>query len=343
MSCRSRGFMPVALLPLALTCLTLTWSAPADAQDADRDNDRDAFAEDLPADDDRQALRQRANDGDWFRAPARFAGDVGPEDFPSVEVHDAVLANTRAATARAVYRRTESAMHAAVRSAEREFVNSKELREAMEAEERAYEAYEAARREALRDVANNAQYRAMLDLRRGLSDRIAGRHDLYREAARAYTSRPSVRLTSSASAPVALPPVAGDELLAMATLKMKVGTDARDMEREALQANENVRKARQELAAARAKVSEMRKGFDEKLRGDEELTKAREALEDARIARLAAETYLKGANLAAGEALDYAWRLRRYDYYRYSSRYDSYYPYRYALPHYGHQFVGGRP
>src|SRR5207248_841995 len=64
--------------------------------------------------------RRRANDRDWFRAPVQ----QGPEDFPSAEVHDAVVANTRAATARAVYRRVESEMHRAVRAAVREFEQS---------------------------------------------------------------------------------------------------------------------------------------------------------------------------------------------------------------------------
>ncbi|MDQ3149523.1 MAG: hypothetical protein M3Q38_06330, partial [Chloroflexota bacterium] len=52
-------------------------------------------------------------------------------------------------------------------------------------------------------------------------------------------------------------------------------------------------------------------------------------LEDARIARLTASAYLKGAAIAAEEALDFAYYLNRY--HRYSGAgyrdYREYYPY----------------
>ncbi len=336
----SCGLLPVALLPFSLMCLALAWPLPAGAGLQDADARGDAFAEDAPADDGRRDRRQRANDADWFRAPAQYGDGAGIDDFPSAEVHDAVVANTRAATARANFRRTESALHSAVRGAVREFENSKELREALAAEEKAYAAYQSARRDALRGVSSDPQYRAMIDLREGLSERIAGKHERHEGLVREVTGDPSVRLTASASRPVVLPPVAGNELVAMATLKLRVGTEARDMERAALEGNEAVGKARREFEEASAKVASLRSGFDESLRDNDELKQAREALEDARVARVAAETYFKGADLAAGEALDYAWRLRRYDYYRYSSRLNDYY---YPLPHYGYRFVGSRP
>ena len=343
MSRSRRGFLPVALLPFVLACVANAWSLPASARVQEAGDQGDALADD-GADDGKRQRRQRANDGDWFRMPAAY-GDGGIQDFPSAQVHDAVVANTRAATARAEYRRAETSLHAAVRGAVRDFEKSKELREARAAEDKAYAAYQSARRDALRDVSSDPQYRAMMDLREGLTDRIAGRHERYEELVREVTSDPSVRLLSTPSKPVPLPPVAGNELVAMATLKMRIGTEAREMERAALENNENVRKAREEFEAAGAKVASLRGSFDEMLRDNEDLKKAREALEDARIARVAAETYFKGANLAAGKALDYAWWLRRYDYYRYSRYPDYYYPYSYRLgvPYYGARLVGVRP
>ena len=81
------------------------------------------------------------------------------------------------------------------------------------------------------------------------------------------------------------------------------------MERVAAENNENVRKAKNSKPPAQ--VASLRGSFDETLRDNEDLKKAAGALEDARIMRLAAETYFKAPSLAAGEALDYAWHLRR--------------------------------
>jgi hypothetical protein len=263
--------------------------------------------------------RQRANDDDWFRAPVQPGQAAGPADFPSAEIHDAVVANTRAAAARAMFRRAETALSAAVRGAVRSFESSAEYRQAVADEQRAYDVYLAARRDALRDVTADAKYKAMEDLRQNLSEQIAGRRQSSQEAVDRLVS---VRLVSANEAVRTPPP---DSLVAMAELKMRVGSDARAMERDALEGNDKVRQARADLAAAGARLAELRARSDETARNNPDIARARTDLEDARVARVTAETYLRGANRAAGEALDFAWWNHRYDYNR--NLYDGYPPY----------------
>ena len=333
-----RRFLSAALLPAALLCLSVM---PGNASARDRllvnaDAEAEVFADEAeaaPAP--REDQRRRANEHDWFRAPLRDGGyDDGVEDFPSAEVHDAVVANARAAGARAQFRRAESALSGTVRSAQKSFEASPELREALAAEQRAYDEYEVARREALRDVVGNAKYQAMQGLRQNLTEQIIER----RESADEAYERPS--RTQLVAAGLIPDKSHRDSLVAMAQLKMKVGSDARALEREALLGNERVRKAQQGHAAAAAKVAALRADFDRRLREDGTVKKARESLEDARIARVVAETYLKGASIAAGRALDFAYATHRYDYYRYNHHYDrspyaSFYGYGYR-PGYGY-------
>src|SRR5215207_4607925 len=132
------GFAKATLPALAL--VLAGFAAPVQGAPRLGDEDFEVFAQEGEGEEAGPATRRaeerrRANDGDWFRAPA----NQGPEDFPAAEVHDAVVANTRAATARAMYRRAESALRAGVRGAVREFEQSRELKEAMAAEDRAYE------------------------------------------------------------------------------------------------------------------------------------------------------------------------------------------------------------
>ena len=328
----ARVALPSLALPLALSFASLALpggaaAAPEDAEAFPRDADVDGPATR------RLDERRRANDADWFRAPAGH----GPHDFPSAQVHDAVVANANAATARAIYRRAESAMHAAFRAARREFDESAELKEALAAEQRAYDALQEARREGLQEVLDNPKYRAMLDLREALSQRIADRREATGDTIVRVVR--DARLVSTGA--VVPPPREDDTVAAIATVKLRVGSDASAMEREALAENDKVRQARSELVAASAKVGALRERFDKSLREDADFKAARDELEDARIARVAAETYLRGADLAAGEALDFAYHVRRYDYYRYNNRdYGyGYSPYRFNYPYYGASFL----
>jgi hypothetical protein len=332
-------FARVALPSVALSVGALLLPQTAAARGLE--DERDTYAQEGPGPDTGPATRRmderrRANEGDWFRVPVQ----QGPIDFPAAQIQDLVEANARAATARQMYRRVESALNAGVRSAVRDFEQSAQLKEAMAAEQQAYDALQDARREALRDVVANPKYQAMQDLRDTLTQKIADRRD-------GVDAPPLPRLVSTTT-PTTEPvnsrlrvrdeTEAANNIAALATVKLRVGTDARGMERDALAGNDKVKQARADLATASAKVTALRDQFDRQLRDNPDLKRIREDLEDARIARVTAETYLLGADLAAEFALDFSYYLHRWDYNRYGRYYDyGYgYPYYYRVNYYGY-------
>ncbi len=277
----------------------------------------------------REQRRRRVNDEDWFRdgayrpAPAEARGSVNGE-FPSAEVNDFVIANARAATARMMFRRAESALGAAVRQAKRSFENSEELNHALANEKDAYANYELARLKALKEVVSDPKYQAILSIHEDLGNQIVTR----RREMQSFGQRDGV--------PVASQPDAA-ELLSMANLRLTVASDARAMERAATNASEDLRRARAELMAAAKKVIELRHDFDNDLREDPDLLAARRVLEDARVSRVTAAAYLQGSRMAAEEATDFAYFLHRYDnnvqfdpYFRYGYRSGSNYGYGYG-------------
>lgn len=270
------------------------------------DDDRLAVDDEDDRDDDRRRGSRRQ---EWFRDP----GYYGYGNFPSIEVHDAVVANARAAQARALFRRAENALNASVRRAVRTFEGSNDLREARRTEKEAYAAYTLARRRALQSVLEDPKYRAIVSLRQDLSDQINNT----RAGRRVVDDRTDRQLMS--------------DIVDMATLKMNYASDARAMEQLALETDSQTLEAQARHRDAATRVSEMKREFDEALRNDPDLLAARENLADARIARLTAAAYLKGAALAAEEALDFAYYLNRY--HRYTGAgyqdYREYYPYRF--------------
>jgi hypothetical protein len=282
--------------------------ADVDARDMDGDRDRDR-------DRDIDVRETRGGGGsyrdgnhDWFRDPTYY----GYGNWPSVEVHDAVVANARAATARALFRRAENALNSAVRHAVRTFEGSTELRDAQKAEKQAWDAYTAARRRALQTVLENPKYRAIMSLRQELSDQI-----VYKRNSRSYDERSDREVM--------------DDIFSMATLKMNYAADARAMENLAIETNAEAKDAQAKFRQASARVSDLRKDFDEALRNDRDLLAARRNLEDARIARLTANAYLTGAKEAADLAIDFAYYLNRYGQYTGVGYHDyrDYYPYSY--------------
>jgi hypothetical protein len=265
----------------------------------DRDEDRDDR-------DDREARRGSSRDQEWFRDP----GYYGYGNYPSLEVHDAVVANARAATARALFRRAENALNSSVRKAVRTFEGSTELTDARKTEKEAYAAYAASRRRALQTVLEDPKYRAIMSLRQELSEQIA-----YKKVNRAVDERTDKQIM--------------EDVLSLATLKMNYAADARAMEQIALDSNNEAKDAQAKLRTASTRVAELKRDFDDALRNDRDLLAARENLEDARVARLTASAYLKGAATAAEDALDFAYYLNRYS--RYGGAgyrdYREYYPY----------------
>ena len=293
------------------------------ARDGDRDRDRDGARVRVDLDDRDRDEVAAADEGDDRRADDRRRGSYSQRDewfrdptyygygnFPSVEVHDTVVANARVATARALFRRAENALNSAVRRAVRTFEGSAELREAQRAEKDAYAKYAATRRRALQSVLEDPKYRAVMSLRQELSDQIT-----YKRANRSIDDRTDAEIR--------------DDILAMATLKMNYAADARAMEQLALDTNADAKDAQAKLRQAGARVAELKTDFDDALRNDRDLLAARRNLEDARIARVTASAYFKGAREAAVEALDFAYYLNRYERYNGAGYQDyrDYYPF----------------
>ena len=276
-----------------------------DDRDRDRDRDRRFRDDDDDDDDDRGRVPRRR---EWFRDP----GYYGYGNFPSIEVHDAVVANARAAQARALFRMAENALNASVRRAVRTYEGSNDLREARRAEKEAYAAYTTARRRALQSVLEDPKYRAIMTLKQELSDQINNRRAVGRATVDPRTDTQVM-----------------DDILSLAKLKMNYASDARAMEQLALETDANTQEAQAKLREAGTRVAEMKREFDDALRNDRDLLAARRNLEDARIARLTASAYVEGAVEAANEALDFAYYLNRYSRYNGAGYQDyrDYYPY----------------
>ena len=79
--------------------------------------------------------------------------------------------------------------------------------------------------------------------------------------------------------------------------------------------------------------------FDENVRTSAQVVDARRNLEDARIANLATDAYFWATLDASKVALDYAYYMHRYDYYKYAS----YGYYGYNTYPYGGGYRGGYP
>jgi hypothetical protein len=232
----------------------------------------------------------RPQQGPIFRPPAPpYAGTGGYYHgyggYPAYEVNNVVLAQARAATARALFRRAESELGRAYRAAQREFDRSQEVREALAAEKTAYEQLVAARRKAISTLADDTRYTRLLALKADVAEQLA----------QGRASR-------------ALGPA---EILAMASLKMAHATDIRAMEANALNNEPDVKTAQDRLVAAGTRVAEVRQRHDESLRENPDILMARRNLDDARLAKLTAEAFLHAAYGAGVTALDYSYWVNR--------------------------------
>jgi hypothetical protein len=266
------------------------FGAPAPGADrAAAEDARDAGAAQPPppAPADAQPRRQQ---GPIFRPPTPAYGGTGSYyygygGYPAYEVNNVVLAQTRAATARALFRRAESELGQAYRAAQREFDRSQEIREALNAEKAAYDQLVAARRKAISTLADDARYTRLLALKADVAEQLA-------EGRANRTLGPA-------------------EILSMATLKMAHATDIRAMEANALNNEPDVKTAQDRLVAAGTRVAEVRQRYDDSLRVNPDIQMARRNLEDARLAKLTAEAFLHAAYGAGVTALDYSYWVNR--------------------------------
>jgi hypothetical protein len=238
--------------------------------------------------------------------PQQIAGDFGPQngppgmqqpgsrsraasDFPEDAVHDWVMANARWGYARAALRLAEKQLDNIIRTAQLNFEQSSDYREAVAEEQRAHEAYTAERGKALQDVVSDPKYTAALKLRDELGSQISRVRAEYKNE---------------------LP---GSVTLTLASQKLRYASDAHNLEVAALEKADTVKAAQARLVAASAKVSAMRQNFDNSVRNNPQILEARRNLEDARLNLAGSEAYLNAASDAAQLATDYSYFRHRWD------------------------------
>jgi hypothetical protein len=219
--------------------------------------------------------------------PGMQAGN-NSTDFPGDQVHDWVVASARYAYSRAMFHRAEKELDDSVRMEQFTFEQSKEYKDAVDAEKRAYDAYIAERQHALQSVLKDPKYLAALELRDKTGDKISQLRAKHGDIPR-------------------------DMLAELASLKLQFASDAHAMESEALDRDSSLKDLRQRMVEANARVSSLRTSFDLSVRTSPRILQARRNLEDARVALITSEAYLNAATIATAVASDYSYYRHRWD------------------------------
>lgn len=214
-------------------------------------------------------------------------GGYGFADYPSMEMHDWVIANAMAARARAILASAESELNTTVRRVQQRFEHSDEYMKVATAEKQAYNDYVAARQKVLVSIGADPKYHAIMQLRDELGEQIVARR--------------------------AAKDVSHEEIMAMATLKMQYASDARAIETAALDADDNLRAARVRMVEASRRLTDLKAQFDYAIHDNPEVLLARHYLEDARIGVVEACALAQGAAISSNYALSYSWYLHRND------------------------------
>src|SRR4051794_29538306 len=95
-----------------------------------------------------------------------------PNDYPAAEVQAVPGARARAAAARAQLDNSRSSLHTIIDELKEDFEYSADLSAAMRDEKAAYDHYIAARDHALKQLANNRDYKTLKNLCKDLNDRL---------------------------------------------------------------------------------------------------------------------------------------------------------------------------
>ncbi|HZL37075.1 MAG TPA: hypothetical protein VFC78_17280 [Tepidisphaeraceae bacterium] len=208
-------------------------------------------------------------------------------DYPSLQVHDWVMANAIAARARAMFHRAEDELNGSVKDAQFHFHHSRQYLDAIADEKHAYADYDAARQRKLASLKDDLKYGTILQLMREMNDKIAVQR--------------------------AMKNIDHQDILAMATLKMQYASDARQMENALLAADSDVKAARDKMMAVSRRARDIRQGFDDSIRDNPRVLQARRNLEDARVSLIEAQAYVSASSLASDTALNYSYYLHRND------------------------------
>jgi hypothetical protein len=259
-----------------------------------------------------------SNGGGEGYVPSSYPEAFAPNVFyPGQELRALPATRAQLAAARGELRRAEQMLNNAVGDVHRNFKRSAELNRAIDEEREAYEALQIARKDAMNDLRNDQNYLAALTLRHRLAEQIEHAQE-------------DARTT-------------GEQMLALATVKLTYSATASAMEAAAISAEPRVKDARERLVVAGRRVSELKLKFDEDVRHDPNVIAARTMLANARIAAVASEAMYVDAVNVANVSMNFAYYLRRNPYPLVGSYYDPYYNNGYGYGGYGSYGGGGYP
>jgi hypothetical protein len=236
--------------------------------------------------------------GNWWDAPVNqpqrndpgrsiLRRDNTVMDYPGPQMSDWVMASALSARARAVELRAQSDLDDTIRSVQRRFEHSDDYLKAVAEEKQAYADYTVARQKAIHYIAGDPKYVALSMLRDELADKIAARRNAK--------------------------DINGNEIAVMATLKMQYAADARTIEVNAMNSDDNVKAAREKMEHASRRLVDMKSRFEDATHDNPEVLIARRALADARIAVVETSALACSAGIASTYAINYSYYLHRND------------------------------
>ncbi|HEY0008795.1 MAG TPA: hypothetical protein VGB55_08740 [Tepidisphaeraceae bacterium] len=187
----------------------------------------------------------------------------------------------------------------ATRVMEAELQRSPEYRDAVKAEQTAFDEMNAARQIALNGLKNNSAYTGAETLRSNLSEEI---QEMHQE-----------------------PNPDAQRLEAMARMKLNFAIDNRKLESDALARDSAFQDARRRYIAAATRLGEMRQDHAMAISTNDELKAIRQQVASARIEKLVAAAYLDSTVRARNIALRYDWARSVSERQRVGNGYPSYF------------------
>jgi len=227
----------------------------------------------------------------WNQGPSQAS------DLPAAEIRAVPAAHAAAVQARWTYIQTGTDLSNAVRVMQMQMELRPEYVKAVADEKAAYDALEAARRNALAPLADNAAYNGSEQLRSNLTQQIADEQ---------FQIKPD-----------------NDRLLALARLKVEYGKDNRKLESAVLERDPAYQAAKQRYVDAGQRVLALKHQQALAIATDDNLVAIRKQYAEARIASLTTGAYYQSALEARNGAVNYALLYRGVDIYHGNG----YYPY----------------
>ncbi|HET6250957.1 MAG TPA: hypothetical protein VFE47_24930 [Tepidisphaeraceae bacterium] len=251
-------------------------------------------------------------------------------DYPTGQMNDWVYANAMAARARAMRERAQTELNQTIHRVQQRFEHSDDFMKATVAERQAYTAYVNARQQVLVQLGNDPKYHAIMQLHDELGEKIVSRRYAKADADsidnwlaqrgfdRTKLSGPQMitlkaMFESEQQKAAASDDAPKDDILALATLKLQYASDARAIEVTAMNADDNLKAAREKMIDSSKRVTDLKAQFEYALHDNPEVLIARRNLEDARISVIESDALACSASLASNYALNYSYYLHRND------------------------------